>query len=79
MFETMTIIVILPIVLGILISKFTKLNDSTLKKISSIPILLIMLIVMVVAALNKDAIILVPLDIILSVTILRIFANVLDI
>ncbi|NBH63662.1 hypothetical protein CHQ77_03860 [Francisella noatunensis subsp. noatunensis] len=29
MFETMAIIVILPIVLGILISKFTKLNDLT--------------------------------------------------
>ncbi|MDE5000942.1 bile acid:sodium symporter family protein, partial [Francisella tularensis subsp. holarctica] len=45
-FETMAIIVIVPIVLGILISKFTKLNYSTLKKISNIQIILIMLIVM---------------------------------
>lgn len=76
MFETMAIIVIVPIVLGILISKFTKLNDSTLKKISNIPILLIMLIVMVVTALNKDTMMLVPTDIILSVIILSIFANI---
>ncbi|MDE4961382.1 bile acid:sodium symporter, partial [Francisella tularensis] len=63
MFETMAIIVIVPIVLGLLISKFTKLNDSTLKKISNIPILLIMVIVMVVTALNKDTMMLVPTDI----------------
>lgn len=76
MFETMAIIVIVPIVLGILINKFTKLNDSTLKKISNIPILLIMLIVMIVTALNKDTMMLVPTDIILSVIILSIFANI---
>ncbi|WP_212789789.1 bile acid:sodium symporter family protein [Francisella halioticida] len=76
MFETMAIIVIVPIVLGILISKFTKLSDSTLKIISNIPILLIILIVMIVVALNKETIMLVPKNIILSVIILSAVANI---
>ncbi|MED7818727.1 MULTISPECIES: bile acid:sodium symporter family protein [unclassified Francisella] len=76
MFKTMAIIVILPIVLGILISKFTKLNESNLRKISNIPIFLIILIVIVVTALNKKTIMLVPIDIILSVIVLSTFANI---
>ncbi|WP_150466730.1 bile acid:sodium symporter family protein [Francisella sp. SYW-9] len=76
MFETMAIIVIVPIVLGVLISKFSKLSKSSLNKISNIPILLIILIVMVVTALNKGTIILVPVDIIISVIVLSLFANI---
>ncbi|MED7787733.1 bile acid:sodium symporter family protein [Francisella sp. 19X1-34] len=77
MFETMAIIVIVPIALGILISKFSRLNESVLNKISNIPILLIILIVMIVTALNKHTMMLIPIDIIISVIVLSIFANIL--
>ncbi|QIW09498.1 bile acid:sodium symporter family protein [Francisella sp. LA112445] len=76
MFKTMAIIVIVPIVLGILISKLSRLGESVLNKISNIPILLIILIVMIVTSLNKDTIMLVPVDIIISVIVLSLFANI---
>ena len=76
MFKTMVIIVIAPIVLGILISKLSKLGKRILNKISNIAILLIILIVIIVTALNKDTIMLVPMNIITSVIVLSIFANI---
>jgi BASS family bile acid:Na+ symporter len=76
MFKTMAIIVIVPIVLGILISKLSRLGESVLNKISNVPILLIILIVMIVTSLNKDTIMLVPVDIIISVIVLSLFANI---
>ena len=76
MFKTMVIIVIAPIVLGILISKLSKLGKRILNKISNIAILLIILIVIIVTALNKDTIMLIPMNIITSVIVLSIFANI---
>ncbi|WP_440993508.1 bile acid:sodium symporter family protein [Cysteiniphilum litorale] len=74
---TTLIIVVLPIVLGIIFQRFIALKPHTVNKLSLLAIITIVIVVMIVVALNKEALWHVSLKLCVAIVLLHALASVI--